>query len=128
MDASLSLVAKNQWLQIASLYDQSRLYFCTTAQELESRIANQFTTKLQYSSALFHTFLPQKVFCLAYHLDMFFPLYQWIVVARTAEDIASINFSYAGKKYECNADEISLASDKSIIIKCQLKIQANSLI
>lgn len=147
--ASLALIAQNQWSQIAALYDPSRVYYYTTLQEFEAKIhvTEQNTTDLQFSSAVFDTFLPldiikqqhiriiflfvgpdflSKVFCLAYHKDMYFPLYQWVIISRTAEEIVSTSFSYRGKRYSCNADEVARASNESIIIHYQLTTEDTS--
>ena len=147
VNASLALIARNQWSQIATLYDQERLYFYSTLQEFESRLANQSNTKLQYSAAVFDKFLPlkiikqqhiriifllvgpdlfRKLLCLAYHMGMYFPLYQWVIISRTAEDIKSTSFWYAGEVYTCDAKEVALAANKSIIINFQLIAQNTS--
>ena len=139
VNASLSLIIDNEWSHIATLYDPSRLYYYTTLQEFHNRIGG--IAKLDVSSAVYDTFLPleeikqryiriiflfvgpdflRKIFCLAYHMDMYFPLYQWIIISRTAEEITSTNFVYGGQKYSCDTDQISLASNKAIIVHYQL--------
>lgn len=139
VNASLSLITQNEWSRIATLYDPSRLYYYTTQQEFHNRIAG--ITELDYTSAVYDTFLPlevikqqyiriiflfvgpdflSKIFCLAYHMDMYFPLYQWIIISRTAEEITSTSFVYGGQRYSCDTNQISLASTKAIIVHYQL--------
>ena len=147
VDASLALIAQNRWSQIAALYDQSRVYYYTTLQEFEHKIANPSNTMLQFSASVSDTFLPleiikqrfiriiflflgptylSNVFCLAYHMDMYYPLYQWVIISRTVEEIRGTNFTYGGKNYSCVDNEVARASNGSIIIHYQLAVKNTS--
>ena len=141
VDASLALIAQNQWSQFATLYDASRLYYYRTVQEFERNITRRSNTTLAYSSAVYDTFIPldvikqqyiriiflfvgpdflSKVFCLAFHLDMLFPLHQWVIISRTAQEIRPISFLYGGRNYSCDAADVARVSYGSLIIHYQL--------
>ena len=140
--AAISLMERNGWTQVATLYDESRVYYYSTLQAFEEEIRNQGGYELSFSSAVYNTYIPfgalresyariiflfvgpdllSRIICLAYHQRFIFPSFQWIIVSRTAEEITATSFNYQGTHYSCNDEEILLATNGSLIIHYKLK-------
>ena len=144
VETAIALMRKNDWTDVAAFYDESRVYYYSTLQAFQKEVQNLSDYRIALSSAVYDTFFPfdvlmqvnvrivfllvgpdllSKILCLAYHLKLVFPVYQWIIVSRTAEEVESTAFSYNGKFYSCNDDELKTAVNGSIIMHYKLKPQ-----
>jgi len=137
--AAFALMKKNDWTQVAALYDESRVYYYLT---LEEQVRSQRDYNITFSSVVYSNYIPisalresyiriiflfvgpdflSQILCLAYHQSLIFPAFQWIIVSRTAEEITPTIFSYQGEHYSCDDDEILLATNGSLILHYKLK-------
>ena len=140
VQASLALIRDNQWDPVAILYDESREYYASTARKFERDLRSD---NIAHSSqAVYDTFLPldvivmnrtrviflfvgpdflSKIFCLAYHSDILFPIYQFIIVSRVTDEIQSVTLNYDGKTLVCTEEDITRVINGSLIIHYQLE-------
>ena len=134
IDVMLGLIDHTGWRRVAALFDGERQYFQATYSEFASRISREY---LIYTSPVLNTLLPLKdikddklrvifvfagsplasrIICLAYHMDLVYPLYQWIFHDRnisTFED--SVEFEYDGKVFKCSSREMKIAISGAIL-------------
>ena len=142
VDSFLKLMEFNNWRRVAILFDGIRLYFKSTFQEFQEKLKADTTTVTGFVSAVYDTFLPleeiqqkniriilnfldvkraAKLACLAYHLNMTYPTYQWVFIDRSVRNFnVSVSFVHNGKKYTCNADETLSAMHGAILNQYQL--------
>ena len=139
--ASLALMKKNNWMRVAAFYDESRPYYYSTLLTIQDNIASIKNRSVNvfavYSSHVPFDALQQdkrriifllvgpdllgKILCLAYHKEMMYPDYQWIVVSRTLEEATpAVSFSYTGNLYSCTREEMHTAVHGSLILHYRL--------
>ena len=145
VETLLRLIENMQWSHVSALYDESRLYYYSTLQYMEQRIHNStesFLRSLNYSSsAVYTTHIPlnilknkhrvillfvgpdflSKILCLALKNDMVYPVYQFVIVSRTAEEITPVSFVYERSNIVCNQMDIMKIINKAIVIHYQLR-------
>ena len=138
---SVELMKNNSWTSVGAFYDESRIYYYSTLQKFEDKIQNLSNYMVALSSAVYETYFPfeelrgekvrvvflflgpdllRKVMCLAYHKRFVFPVYQWIIIARTIEDLTATSFKYSGENYTCSRAEMNSAVNGSIFIHYRL--------
>ena len=69
-------------------------------------------------ASLEHT---KRILCLAYHMGLLYPAYQWVILTHTLTDIVTQNtsesseiaFSYNKQSYTCLTSNIILALEKN---------------
>ena len=142
VDTLVALMKKNSWYQVATLYDESRVYYYSTLLSFEQKVRNLPDYSVALSSAVYDTYIPfnaleqakvrvifllvgpdflGKIFCLAYHKDFLYPKYQWVIVSRTFDEvIMETEFKLEGKHYYCTKDELKKAADGNVIIHYKL--------
>ena len=142
VDTLVALMKKNSWYQVATLYDESRVYYYSTLLSFEQKVRNLPDYSVALSSAVYDTYIPfnaleqakvrvifllvgpdflGKIFCLAYHKDFLYPKYQWVIVSRTFDEvIMATEFKLEGKHYSCTKDELKKAADGNVIIHYKL--------
>lgn len=142
----LQLIDDMNWRRVSALYDESRLYYYSTAQVMEERIrernAGNESKPLQYFfSAVYDTHIPlnvikneyrvvilfvgpdflSKILCLAYKSGMKYPVYQFIVVSRVADEIEHVTFTYEQQNISCSKKDVQQFIPNTLIIHYQLK-------
>ena len=142
VETLITLMKKNDWTQVATLYDETRVYYYSTLLEFERRVQNITDLTVAFSAAVYDTYIPfsalkqtnirvifllvgpdflVKIFCLAYHMDFLLPKYQWVVVSRTTEEIIQqTDFVYNGKRYTCDKDDMRKAASGNLLIHYKL--------
>ena len=122
IDSMLALFAYNNWTHAAVLYSADMLVnynsFLLFQEKLNGAVNLSFvspaTTDYIPLEALRATYARvivsflradtlQRTLCLAYHMGMTYPKYQWILFAYPLEQI---RFAYYGKSYTCNNSAI----------------------
>ena len=121
------LMRENDWRRIAVLFDEARVAFSSAFQALERNIEEEVPgSEIGFSSAIYTTNIPlrpirdslirvitiitgpefaRRIMCLAYHEDMLFPAFQWVLFGREfAEFERDIEFYYDGRSYSCSAE------------------------
>lgn len=144
VQASLALMRQNNWKPVGVLYDESRLYYASTVRRFEEELRS---ANLSYiSSAVYDTFIPldvlvhdnirviflfvgpdflSKIFCLAYHLEILYPIYQFVIVSRVTDEIQPLSFKYVDKTVTCTEHDIATVINGSLIIHYQLESNEN---
>lgn len=145
-EALLVLVHKAGWRRVAILYEESRLYFRTTYQALESAIAvDEHGVEISFSAGVSESYIPlsvirselirvvvlltaptlaETIMCLGYHrYDMVFSAYQWVLVGRSFSEVNSaVSFRYDAKPYSCSTDlMLDTVLTGAILMNYQLK-------
>jgi len=136
VDTFLAIIRHNGWERVASFYDTGRIYFTSTASEFRKRVPE---AQLVFSSPVYDRktkFFPveeirskqvrviflfaaaqtcRRLMCIAYHMNIIFPTYQWILHDRTLSQlIKSEIFVYNGRKYNCSEADMKVASHGAI--------------
>lgn len=135
----VALMKRNNWTQIATLYDESRLFFYSTQIQLEQALSNDTQRSIGFSSAVYNTHIPldeveeagiriivllvdpdflPKILCLAHSKGLVFPMYQWFIGIE--QPFSSIGFRYKGRTYYCSEQELWKAAYKSVDLKLRL--------
>ena len=142
VDALLALMELNEWTTVSALYDENRVYYYSTLQLFEKRIQN--VNYSLFSSAVYDTFIPldvikekhirivilfvgpnflSRILCLAYHLNMTYPAFQFVVISRVSEEIVPVQF-YHPEFYSCGTKEINTVKNGVLIIHYQLRAKS----
>ena len=127
-EAGFALMKKNNWTNVSALYDQSRIYFYTTFLAFQRDITTEVPgSRIVFSAAVYDFYFPleaikdsltriififtgpefaRRIMCLAYHEDMLYPLYQWLLASRTFSEVAGsdVEFNYKEKAYFCSKE------------------------
>lgn len=140
VQASLALMRQNNWEPVGVLYDESRLYYASTVRRFEEELRSANMSWI--SSAVYDTFIPldvlvqdnirviflfvgpdflSKIFCLAYHLEILYPIYQFVVVSRVTDEIQPLSFKYMDRTITCTESDIAKAINGSLIVHYQLE-------
>lgn len=140
--ASLVLNMRNKWERFAVLFDESDLFYrqlvASVREKLSPEIANKILVTSVYETFIFpldaikqarirviyllvgSDFL-NKILCVAYHENLYYPVYQWVIVARSTADVKNVeNLMYDGKSYSCNSTQIHMAANTSIFMHYQV--------
>ena len=140
VETLLSLIDTMEWENVSALYDESRLYYYSTLQLMEDKIQGRDSFDY-FSSAVYNTHIPlniiqnhyrvvllfvgpdflSRILCMALKREMVYPIYQFVIVSRTAEEITDVTFMYENRLVSCNAQEMLKIKDNAIIIHYQLK-------
>jgi hypothetical protein len=145
VQASLALMRKNNWKPVGVLYDESRLYYASTVRRFEEELRS---ADLSYvSSAVYDTFIPldvlvndnirviflfvgpdflSKIFCLAHHLEIVYPIYQFVIISRVADEIQPLSFKYVNRTVTCTESDIAMVINGSLIIHYRLESDENT--
>ena len=143
-ELSVALMRKAKWRKIAILFHDSRLYYTTLKQEIVSAISKQIPDAgIVYSSMVrLDNFLPldeilhsrariifvvtppehsRQIMCLAEHMGMIYPAYQWVLASRTLGDFnTNISFTYDNKVYICSYNHFEAALNNSLFMNYRL--------
>ena len=130
IDSMMALFAYNNWTRAAVLYSRDTLRnynsFLLFQEKLNGAVNLSFVSPatLDYIplDALRNTYVRvivsflrdetlQRTLCLAYHMGMTYPKYQWIILGLLLEQVP---FVYYGKSYTCNQTAILNAFNHSL--------------
>lgn len=130
------LTRMNSWKRVAVVYEGSREFFRITFKKFTERIRDNVT--ITYQTALLEEFYPieairteqtrvifamvpggtaGKLMCLAFHLEMIYPTFQWIFHDRKISHfIKNITVTtQSGIKYNCLEDDMKKAANGIIL-------------
>ena len=154
VDLSLALMWKSGWRNIAILFESNRVYFRSTKEAFVASLNSNVS--LLFSSPVYTTFYPlnrirstlarivfvftstshsMKIMCLAYHMGMVYPAYQWIIISHRLTDFIGVNaslsdnitFSYSGQIYSCSLGTLlNTALERTFLLSYQLKSLSSS--
>ena len=129
VDLSLALMKKTGWRNIALLFESNRVFYRSTKETFVASLNSNVS--VLFASPVYDTFYPLdgvrsslsritfvftapshslKIMCLAYHMGLIYPAYQWVIISRRLSDFvaenASLNddvtFTYSRKVYTCS--------------------------
>ena len=141
VDLSVVLMKKNRWHNIAVLYEKSNWFYLTLKEQFIASIGN---TRLLYVSDVTHNFYPihgiqtskarivflftspehsRKIMCLAYHTNLVYPSYQWILMGQQYTNVIdkyATKVNYRGAEITCSPATLStIALEKTFTINYQ---------
>eukprot|EP00731_Ephydatia_muelleri_P031489 Em0022g1003a len=134
--AFAALIDHNGWSRIGILYDPSVLEYVDSYRTFLNAMKN-YTVEFAFTSYVSRTYFPlaglkatyvrvivsflgrelqEKVLCLAYHMNMTYPRYQWILVdPTTANDpLGNVSIVYTNTEYTCDQDQMASALNRSV--------------
>ena len=151
---SLKLMNKSDWLNIAILYENNRIFYRSTKELFVETLGNLTDRKVNvlYSAAIYTSFYPLdgvrsslarivfvftapshllKIMCLAYHMGMVYPAYQWVIASSRLEeffnefealsDSGDFSFRYEHKNYNCSLGVLlNVALNRTFFLNYQL--------
>ena len=137
-DTLTALLVKNSWNRVATLYDESWLTavevsFVRKVSSLPGyaiNIASMISdsnlslrdireASIRIIIVLLRAEFLRKMLCLAYHEDVHYPRYQFVIVG-TVEELNDIQFQYDGMNYLCSKEDMVATLNGSIIIDYRL--------
>eukprot|EP00731_Ephydatia_muelleri_P031332 Em0022g846a len=134
--AFAALIDHNRWSRIGILYDPSVLEYVDSYRTFLNAMKD-YTVEFAFTSYVSLTYFPlaglkatyvrvivsflgrelqKKVLCLAYHMNMTYPRYQWILVdPTTANDpLGNVSIVYINTEYTCDQDQMASALNRSV--------------
>ena len=116
IDLSVALLKRNEWSNIAILFESARVYYTSTKEAFVDTLNKDRThnVTVRFVSPVYSTFYPldgirnslsrivfvftalshlRRILCLAYHEGLFYPAYQWVIISHRLSDIISENAS-----------------------------------
>ena len=133
VEAYLALFKYNNWTRAASLYNPLMVSDYTAYRLLEQKL-KKTGVELSFTSEATTSYLPldalkstnvrvivsflrsdsiQRLLCIAYHLKMVYPRYQWIFQFAPPK-AANVSFTYGGTFYSCTAEQLTIVVQRSI--------------
>ena len=142
VDNSLALLADSGWRNIAVLYESASLFYHSLKSIFLESIGAQ--TNVLYISAITPHYYPlhdvwrskariifvfasqtysKRLICLAYHMKLVYPNYQWVLVGHHLCELAckDVSVDFQSKKLNCSSAILAnIALDKAFLITHQL--------
>ena len=133
VEAYLALFKYNNWTRAASLYNPLMVSDYTAYRLLEQKL-KKTGVELSFTSEATTSYLPldalkstnvrvivsflrddsiQRLLCIASHLKMVYPRYQWIFQFAPPNS-ANVSFTYGGTFYSCTAEQLTMVVQRSI--------------
>ena len=144
VDLSLALLRKSGWRNISVLYENERPFYQSIARSFISSAVNEFHANINYVSTVDSNFYPlsevwnskarivfvfispvlsRRIICLAHHLKLVYPDYQFVLTNPTLNDFVGqdIAITYNHEVYRCSAEMLVNASlEGAFLISHQL--------
>ena len=134
--AFAALIDRNRWSRIGILYDPSVLEYVDSYRTFLNAMKD-YTVEFAFTSYVSLTYFPlaglkatyvrvivsflgrelqEKVLCLAYHMNMTYPHYQWILVdpTTTNDPLGNVSIVYTNTEYTCDQDQMASALNRSV--------------
>lgn len=149
---SFALMNETEWQNIAILYESSRLYYRSTAEDFVKRLHEELPkVKILFKAGVFKTFYPlndiktslarivflftspdhsKRIMCLAQYEGMVYPGYQWIMASRRLDDFSGdVEFPYEGRNHYCsNKTMVHTVLNYTFIMNYQLSAEKTSTV
>ena len=135
VEAYLALFKYNNWTRAASLYNPLKVTDYTAYRLLEQKL-KKTGVELSFTSEATTFYLPldalkstnvrvivtflrndtvERLLCIAYHLKMVYPRYQWIFQLAPPHS-ANVSFTNGGTFYSCTTEQLTMVVQRSITI------------
>ena len=144
IDVLLALINTNNWHNIHILYESGHRYYGEMKNEFLDKLAQNGVTAALVSP-LYSFFYPlgeirnsrvrivfvlaslehtKRILCLAYHMGLLYPAYQWVILTHTLSDIVaqdtlskySFTFNHINQAYRCTNENIIKALEKAFLV------------
>ena len=149
VDLSLALMKKTGWHNIAILFESNRVYYRSTKETFVASLNSNVS--VLFASPVYTTFYPLdgirsslaritfvftspshslRIMCLAYHMGLIYPAYQWVIISRRLSDFVaenaslshSITFTYSRRVYTCTlASLLNTALEGTFLLNYQIE-------
>ena len=149
VDLSLALMKKTGWRNIAILFESNRVYYRSTKETFVASLNSNVS--VLFTSSVFTTFYPLdgvrsslarivfvftspshslRIMCLAYHMGMIYPAYQWVIISRRLTDFVAenaslsdrITFKYSRRTYTCSLGSLlNTALEGTFLLNYQIE-------
>ena len=146
VDLYIGLMKKNDWHNVAILFENTLLFYKSIAELFISRIeSDEYEINIKYVSNIGSDFYPLdqvwnrkarivlvfastphslRIMCLAHHMKLVYPDYQWIIIDQKLDDFKvepDVVFTYEGKEYRCSSELMVTSSlERAFLINFQL--------
>ena len=131
VDALRALIVSNNWTRFGVLYDLDLSTYYDIYRLLAEAVKGE--AELAFTSSVSSTYIPltelsntyvrvivsfldadiqKSVLCLAYHKNMIYPRYQWVLF--TFMRSSNVSFVYGDVTYTCNKDQMDVALNRSV--------------
>jgi gamma-aminobutyric acid type B receptor len=145
VDLSLALLKESGWHNISVLYENERPFYRSIARSFISSAVDELHVNINYVSTVDSNFYPlsevwnnrarivfvftsvessRRIICLAYHLKLVYPDYQFVLTNPTFDDFVGqddIIVIFDHKEYRCSAELLVNESlDRAFLISHQL--------
>ena len=131
VNALRALIVSNKWTRVGVLYDLDVSINYDSYRLLAEAVKGE--AELAFTSSVSSTYIPltelsgtyvrviisfleadiqKSVLCLAYHKNMIYPRYQWVLF--TNMDSSNVSFVYGEVTYTCNKDQMAIALYRSV--------------
>ena len=143
INSFIALMKHNNWTKVVTLYDDSRDVFRSTNSKLLERFNSIESIDVAYTSNVFdglqasyfpldrvirsrvrvvlllmETSTAKKILCLAFHLNMLYPNYQWVFSQRNTKselEMPLTPFHYRGIQYNCSQEMLATALNGAVL-------------
>ena len=149
VDLSLALMKKTGWHNIAILFESNRVYYRSTKEAFVASLNSDVS--VLFASPVYTTFYPLdgvrsslarivfvftspshslRIMCLAYHMGLIYPAYQWVIISRRLSDFVaenaslsdSITFTYNRRVYTCSLQSLlNIALEGTFLLNYQIE-------
>ena len=144
VEAIFAMMERASWRNISLLSDPSRPFFSDTVNFLQQDLPRAHPdARILYSSPVYDFYLPvadiketlvrvvllftgpelaRKVMCIAFHEEMFYPAYQWVIIGRILEEFTStpVYFQYDSILYNCSTDDFARILEDNFLLNFKL--------
>ena len=145
VDLSLALMKISGWHNIAILFESGSVYYRLTKESFVEALRSEIpNVSITFASPIYSMFYPLdgvrsslsrivfvftalshslRIMCLAYHMRLVYPAYQWVIVGHRLTDIISeiVTFSYDRRIYNCSLRAIvNVSLEGTFFISYQL--------
>ena len=149
VDLSLALMKKTGWHNIAILFESNRVYYRSTKEAFVASLNSD--VNVLFASPVYTTFYPLdgvrsslarivfvftspshslRIMCLAHHMGLIYPAYQWVIISRRLSDFIaenaslsdSITFTYSRRVYTCSLQSLlNVALEGTFLLNYQVE-------
>ncbi|KAL5459977.1 hypothetical protein EMCRGX_G033380 [Ephydatia muelleri] len=121
--AFAAIIDHNTWSRIGILYDPSVLDYLRCEFAFTSYVSLTYfplaglkATYVRIIVSFLGRELQKKVLCLAYHMNMTYPRYQWILVEPTTpnDPLGNVSIVYTNTEYTCDQDQMESALNRNV--------------
>ena len=132
--AFVALIERNNWKKISVFFESDNAYYISVYQSFLEMFSNKFsTTNIRFTTAVTQNFVPlrevedlgiriiiaiasemsiRSMLCLAYHRNMLFPTYQFIIMELAIETLLQ---EHTYQSHHCTVEMIQTALNGSIL-------------